>query len=167
MVSSGCNSFFVARETDGLIAWVAAVGFDHPMPWAATNTPLAQALWLLLWLHSQIVGGSAGSDIYDDMILIMLESRLSSRTSAFVNEVRGSIAYWSSSALSTNWQGSPKSEEPVVWNSCQSLLGHGSSPWVAGMMPRLFSQTPGCHSGQGPQRALATMLGCQVASHTM
>ena len=99
MVSSGCDSIFRARETDGLTTWVVAVDFDHPRPQAATNTTLAWALWFLLQLHSWVVGGSMGSDICEGVILIQLEGRLSSRTSKSVNEVRGSMAHQSSSML--------------------------------------------------------------------
>ena len=83
------------------------MGFDHPTLQAATNAPLARALWLLLQLHSQEVGGSMGSNIHEDMILTQLQGRLLSGTSAPVNEVRGSMTCQSSSMLSTSWQGLP------------------------------------------------------------
>ena len=68
------------------------------------------------------------------------------------------------------WEGteicpSPKGKGPVALNSHWSPLGCGYSPWVTGMMPRPSLHTPGHHSGQGPQRALASRLGCQVALH--
>ena len=201
MVSSCCGSTFRAGETDGLATQVVAVGFNCPMLWLTMNAPLAQALWLLLQLCSKVVGGS----INEDIILTQLEGRLSSRTSASLNEVRGSMAHQSFGTLSTSWQdlpgigswvlgtwhrpGSswatsvsslvhqtshlertkigpiPKSGWPAVLNSCWLPLGYAYSPWVTGMMPKPSLQTPGCHSGWGPQRALATILGCQAASH--
>ena len=84
-----------------------AVGFDCPMAQAAINNPLVWALWLLLWLCSQDVGGFTGSDILEDVILTQLGVRLLSRTSAWVNKVRGSMAYWSSSTLFNSWWGLP------------------------------------------------------------
>ena len=44
-----------------------------------------------------------GSDACEDVILTQLEGGQSSRTSAFVNKVRGSMAHQRSSMLSTNW----------------------------------------------------------------
>ena len=130
MVSSGCYSIFGTRETDGLTAQVVAVGFDHPMPWATMNAPLAWTLWLLLWLHSLVVGGSAGSTICKDVILTQVEGGLLSRISVFVNEVKGSIAHQSSSTLSANWQDSPgisgwafSAQYPESLGVGQDLLG--------------------------------------------
>ena len=59
----------------------------------------------------------------------------------------------------------PKSEGLAALNSHWSPLWHGCSPQVTGMMSKPSLQTPGCHSGWGPRRALTTMLGCQAALH--
>ena len=48
-----------------------------------------------------------------------------------------------------------------------SLLRHGCSPLVTGMKPGPSLQTPGCHSGWAPWRALTTMSGCQAALHAL
>ena len=107
MVSSGCDSYVWGWGDWWTCKPGCGCGFGHPMPWVTANAPLAQALQLLLQLHSLVVGGSVGSDVHEDMILIQLEGRLSSRTSTSVNEVRGSMAHQNSSMLSTSWQDMP------------------------------------------------------------
>ena len=69
LLTSCCDSTFWVGTGDGLTAQVVAVAFKCPMPWAAINVPLSQALWFLLQLCSQEVGGSMGSDVWEDMIL--------------------------------------------------------------------------------------------------
>ena len=102
LVSSCCNSAFWVGAGDGLAAWVVVVGFDCLTLQATTNNPLAQALWFLQQLHSQRIAGSTGSDILEHMTLTQLEGGASSRISASVNMVRGSMACWSSSTLSAS-----------------------------------------------------------------
>ena len=109
LVSSYRDSIFWVRRGDGLATWVVAMGFKCPMPWATANVLVAWALQLLLWLCSQEVGGSARSNVQEDMILTPQEGRASSRTSVLVNVVKGSMACQRSSTLSTSWWGSPGS----------------------------------------------------------
>ena len=106
LVFSCCDSTFWVGMGDGLTTWLVAVGFKYPMPQATANVPLAQALRLLLQLHSREVGRSMGSDVWEDVILTQLDGRVSSRTSALVNMVSGSMACQSSSTFSASWQGS-------------------------------------------------------------
>ena len=87
------------------------------------------------------------------------------RPGSFGAALVGSPIHQTSYQKGTEISPSPKSEGPAVLNSCWSPLGHGCSPWVSRIVPRPASQTPGCPSGQGPQRALITMLSCQAALH--
>ena len=107
LVSSCCDSTFWVGTGDGLTTQVVVTGFKCPTPWANTNVPLAQALWLLLQLCSQDIWGSTGSNVWEDLILTQWEGGASSRTSALVNVVKGSMACQSSSMLSTSWWGLP------------------------------------------------------------
>ena len=53
---------------------VVAVGFDHPMLLVILNTPLTQAHGFWLWLCSQELVGSTGSDVLEDVILPSLKA---------------------------------------------------------------------------------------------
>ena len=122
--SSHGDSALWIGTSDGLTAQVVAVGFKCPMPWAPMNVPLAWALQFLLQLHSWEVGGSAGSNVWDDVILTLGRGRASSRTSALVNVVKSSMVLWSSSTLSAIWWGSPSSSSSWAFSTqyCKAFI---------------------------------------------
>ena len=90
MVLSSCGYTSWVGAASCLAIWVVAVDLDFPMPWAAENYPLEQALQFLLWLLLPL---RTGYPILDDTILTQLEGVVSPRTSTSVSVVRGSIAH--------------------------------------------------------------------------
>ena len=113
---------FTISCTGLLLLWLYLLGWDgwwtHCPGWWlwVSNALCHRLLQTYLWHEPyssccgfvpEKLGDLAGSDVWDDVILTQCEGGVSSRTSALVNVVKGSMAHWSSSTLSPIWWGSP------------------------------------------------------------
>ena len=102
--SSWCGTTSQGRAAGAVVRLAGLVcGPGCPPPWTSEKHPLVWAQKVLLQLCS--LGGD--SNKCNGMILPQLENGMSSRTSLSQKVVSGSIFWWSSTALSTRWQGSP------------------------------------------------------------
>ena len=98
---------FYSWVGDGFTTWGATAGFDLPELWTAMKEPWVWALLFLLWLCSQELAGSSGSDVLEDVIFTQCKGASSQRTSSSVNINRGSMASLNSHTHSANHSGWP------------------------------------------------------------
>ena len=146
------------RTGDRLAAWVVAVGFKCPIPWATVNIILAWVLcFLLLLLSLQPPWSGCSSSVSLDRVIIhQLDCGSSPNTPTSVKVAKGSMAWCSSHVSSTSQWGLPcmvtgvflpstagpwcrpgpsvtaPIYNPGLWNASPSLGGTNSGPQHVG-----------------------------------